>query len=381
MAFNATDASAQEMVDLGLSVKWASCNIGANCPSDYGIYFAFGDVQGQTWSKEDRKFSGGGFSEKVWPVPDSYYTKYSRSGRYVLLPNCDAAFTNWGESWRMPTDTEFEALKHNCNLQWIDNYNGTGVSGILFTSKIPGFTDKSIFLPAAGSGCYSFLENRGTEVCYWTSKVQNSAPCYASGCRDVRFFGGLTLSRDGRAGLPIRPVSDSKHVESAGKITSVNLQRISGESDYQFQTRQEIVKHIASVAGITLLSTSDYITYKDGDTIFRLYMIPYKDEPNVILIRLLTLSECNMKEYSLDVFQLVMNELAKKRTMKALLVEENNKGKSDEKSTCLAIAQEMNLANSDNFIKTFDKNRALLKDALSSLPGLCEFCYGVTLRR
>lgn len=269
MAFNAIDASAQEMVDLGLSVKWASCNLGANTPAEYGSYFAWGDIKGQMWSNSNRQWSNGGFLEKP---------EYRLKER-VLVPECDAAHVILGESWRMPTEEEFRELIDNCNLEWKENYNRTGCKGVLFTSKKPGFTDKSIFLPAAGEGSYSLLENCGSFLFYWTS-TWNGKPeyLYVDGGAGRINIGG----EDAKHGMPIRPVTDAVYTESLSGKRSVSLQRLPEESDYQLQMREDIVNFISSEEGVTLLSTTDGITFEEDGVVYGLEMDSYRDDPNII---------------------------------------------------------------------------------------------------
>jgi len=144
-----------QSVDLGLSVKWASFNIGASKPEEYGRYFAWGDVVGQTW--DGSSWSGGGFYT---------YPSYQLDANNNLKPEYDAAHAILGGKWRMPTKAECEELINNCTSNWT---NINGVSGILFTSKKSGYTDKSIFLPAAGVGYCSNVDAAGSDGLYWSS--------------------------------------------------------------------------------------------------------------------------------------------------------------------------------------------------------------------
>lgn len=130
-----------EYVDLGLSVKWATCNIGATSPEDYGAYFAWGEIS----------------------IKSSYNTtKYTATPEILPLSN-DAANANWGGNWRMPTRTEIEELMLNCTWDWaILN----GVKGPKVTSKING---NSIFIPAAGFRVGDNLNNAGSLGNYWSS--------------------------------------------------------------------------------------------------------------------------------------------------------------------------------------------------------------------
>jgi len=148
-----------EMIDLGLSVKWASFNLGATRPEEYGTYFAWGDVTGQTWNGS--KWSGAGFSTAP---------SYEVDANDNLKPEYDAARVNLGSSWRMPTSAEFEELIDNCSSTWT---NINGIRGRLFTSKIQGYTDKSIFFPTSGSGHDAGLYDAGSCGYYWSSTLFN----------------------------------------------------------------------------------------------------------------------------------------------------------------------------------------------------------------
>ena len=132
-----------EYVDLGLSVKWATCNIGANVPEEYGKYFAWGETsvkKSYTWKNyffcNDRK--GNSFKK---------YNENQGGSRYRidrLDYSDDIARKSWGGSWRMPTSKEQNELLQNCVWTWVSKGR---MSGYLVKSRING---NSIFLPAAG---------------------------------------------------------------------------------------------------------------------------------------------------------------------------------------------------------------------------------------
>lgn len=137
-----------EMVDLGLSVKWANMNVGATngatAISWYGDYYGWGETKTRTNYTLSSCFDT--------PDGGTTFIKYNNTdGLTVLEPEDDAATANWGAPWRMPTKAEQDALLDSCRWVWTTDYNGVaGLDGYVITSKIPGYTDRSIFLPMAG---------------------------------------------------------------------------------------------------------------------------------------------------------------------------------------------------------------------------------------
>ena len=161
---------AHNFVDLGLSVKWASSNIGADSPEEYGNYYAWGEVIPKIyydWSTY--KWCNGN---------ESNLTKYSTNSSYGMLDNkdilesCDDVVRyNWGNGWRMPTVEEFKELSNseNCIWQWTTM---NGVNGYKIISKKNW---NSIFLPASGQFIYKNIQGSGSLGGYWTnSKVHVS---------------------------------------------------------------------------------------------------------------------------------------------------------------------------------------------------------------
>ena len=127
-------------VDLGLpsGTLWATCNVGATSPEQAGLYFAWGETVGYT-------------AEQVPGVRKFDPASYKASGiSDDLTLEQDAAHSYMGGDWRMPTYDECQELIDNCDASWMDDYNGTGVAGKVFTSRVNG---NSVFLPAAGY-CY-----------------------------------------------------------------------------------------------------------------------------------------------------------------------------------------------------------------------------------
>ena len=167
-----------EYVDLGLSVKWATCNVGATKPEEYGDYFAWGETQPKDyydWSTY--KWCNGS---------KTTHTKYNTSSSYGTVDNKttldlsdDAARANWGGSWRMPTKAEQDELRNNCTWTWTTQ---NGVNGYKVTSKSNG---NSIFLPAAGYRDGSSLYDAGSYGFYWSSSLYTGYP----GSAYYLFFG------------------------------------------------------------------------------------------------------------------------------------------------------------------------------------------------
>lgn len=190
-----------EYVDLGLSVKWATCNVGANSPEEYGDYFAWGEVEPiETYGWSTYKWCNGSYDS---------LTKYNNSSSYGIIDNKtvldasdDAATANWGGSWRMPTDAELTELRENCTWIWTTQ---NGVNGYRVTSNKEGYTDKSIFLPAAGYRYDSSLHYAGSDGFYWSSSLYTGSPLYAY----VLYFdsGGVNWGNGYRDyGRSVRPV-------------------------------------------------------------------------------------------------------------------------------------------------------------------------------
>ena len=194
-----------EAVDLGLSVKWATCNVGADTPEGYGDYFAWGETElksNYSWSTYE--WGNGSHDMTKYCNDSSFGYNGFTDNKTVLDLEDDAAHVNWGGSWRMPTDAEWAELCRNCTWTWATQ---NGVNGYRVTSKKTGYTDKSIFLPAAGLWDNTDLYNVGTIGYYWTSPLYTESPdnawcvdfdsgdCYFSG--DIRFIG-----------FSVRPVSE-----------------------------------------------------------------------------------------------------------------------------------------------------------------------------
>ena len=193
--FTYNGGGTHEYVDLGLpsGLLWATCNVGATNPEDYGYYFAWGETQ----PKSDYSWSTYQYGD------GSTFTKYTGSdGLTTLLPEDDAATANWGSGWRMPTQAEWQELLNYTTHIWTTQ---NGVTGRLFTAT----NGNSLFLPAAGVRYGTSLGNAGTYGYYWSSSLTtdnplnawllgfNSGSCYMD--YDLRIYG-----------FTVRPVRSSR---------------------------------------------------------------------------------------------------------------------------------------------------------------------------
>jgi uncharacterized protein (TIGR02145 family) len=165
-----------EAVDMGLSVKWASFNVGASKQEDCGSYFAWGetDPEKTSFSWTTYKWSGGVYQDEM----TKYCTLASeglngfKDSKVTLEPDDDAARKVYGSNWRMPTKAEFEELidPGKCIVKW-DSLNG--VPGLKVTSKKTG---KFIFLPAAGGKSGDSMSGLNTFGRYWSSSLNEEGP-------------------------------------------------------------------------------------------------------------------------------------------------------------------------------------------------------------
>ena len=197
-----------EYVEIG-GLKWATMNIGASQPSDYGLYFAWGDTQGytakQVGSGEGKKYFGWEdykYGNGTSSPGDTGITKYnSTDGLKTLEAVDDAAVANWGGSWRMPTSAEFQALGAAVNTAWTQVNN---VYGILCEDKTD--SSKTLFFPAAGY-CFRFIvKEMGNEGLYWSSSLRTDDWQYAYFLGFFSNFAGWGYADFRYYGRPVRPV-------------------------------------------------------------------------------------------------------------------------------------------------------------------------------
>ena len=155
-----------EWVDLGLSVKWATHNVGAVRPEGYGDYFAWGETYYTKSYYSNSNYKWYNQSEKLWTKYCSKPSDGLVDYKTTLELEDDAANVNWGGQWRMPTDREWTELREKCSWKWTDDYNGIGVLGYIVTSLSNG---NAIFLPAAGYCSYYDSSYIGKKGYYWSA--------------------------------------------------------------------------------------------------------------------------------------------------------------------------------------------------------------------
>lgn len=166
----------REYVDLGLpsGTLWATCNVGASSPEDYGDYFAWGETAPKSvykykWSAY--KWCNGGKDNLTKYCTRSDYGRVDNQTE--LEPVDDAATVNWGKGWRMPSVDQIKELMDNCTSEWTSR---CGVKGRLFTSKRNG---ASLFFPAAGYRDGLLDLDVGSAGYYWSHTLSAYFPGFA----------------------------------------------------------------------------------------------------------------------------------------------------------------------------------------------------------
>ena len=232
-------ANGHAFVDLGLrsngnKILFATMNVGASAPQEYGAYFAWGEtskrytsISGDYTSFNDNDegiytvFGGSfdldncpyhtgddeysGWSKYIPTGKESYSVSGTADNKLVLDASDDVASALWGGSWRMPTKEEISMLidENYVEYRWVSNYNSTGVNGFLVTGK-GSFSSASLFLPAAGC-CYD--TNLGSAYGdYWSRSVTSNEP-YSAWSLFFSVEDGQDMYNDNREfGLSVRPV-------------------------------------------------------------------------------------------------------------------------------------------------------------------------------
>ena len=160
-----------EAIDLGLSVKWASYNVGATAPEEYGGYYAWGETE----EKSDYSWRNYKYCKGTNDTMTKYCTSSSDGtvdNKTTLEAGDDVASVKWGGNWRMPTTEEQQELINNCTWTWTTH---NGVNGY----RVTGPNGNSIFLPAAGYRYGSEAYDQGSSGYYWLSSLDSYYSDYA----------------------------------------------------------------------------------------------------------------------------------------------------------------------------------------------------------
>ncbi len=248
------ETNGHECVDLGLpsGTLWATCNVGATTPEGYGDYFAWGETSTKgtyDWSTYFDTNDGG-----------DTFTKYNNEGgKTALDPKDDAAHVNWGGSWRMPTKAEWQELFDNCTWTWTTQ---NGINGYKVTSNKADYTDKFIFLPAAGSRDGSDLYGVGSNGYYWSSSLSELGSSrallldFSSGHHYLISYGRFNV-------LSVRPVLQPSSISYSSSTNDTIRIYSNGCDDYQ--------TFIGFHGGqLTMTANSDqwshFVQWNDGNT-------------------------------------------------------------------------------------------------------------------
>ena len=259
-----------EAVDMGLSVKWASFNLGSTAPEEYGDYYAWGETEPKTsYIWDTYKWCNGDYN-KLTRYCYSTKTNYwdgdgSPDGKLTFADynyTDDAAKSILGGDWRVPSLEEWEELRNNSTSVWTSNYNNTGVAGRIITSTKAGYTDKSIFLPAAGYMADTDLYDLGGTGRYWMSSLYASPE--SARATVLSSSGWITSGESlGRCfGLPIRPVN-----EAIINVTGITLSQASASvnAGSSLSLTATITPDNATEKSVTWSSSNTSIATVDSD--------------------------------------------------------------------------------------------------------------------
>ncbi len=195
-------------VDLGLSVLWATCNVGAVSPEGAGDFYAWGEI-----------------ATKTQYATTNCTTKGKSITDYAGNPTYDVATKLWGGTWRTPTHAEMQELVNNCTWAW-ETING--INGYTITSKK---NSNSIFLPAAGymktEGTVDGLQDANALGRYWTSTPYDGSDANLAHAYYLSFQNQNSYTPDTYynryCGRSIRPVMTSNTTENPTNYTTMNI--------------------------------------------------------------------------------------------------------------------------------------------------------------
>jgi len=199
--FKSGTENGHDYVDLGLTsgTRWATANVGAKTPQDYGNYYAWGETTTkEVYNWENYKYANGEYDQLTkYCNSSSYGNNGFTDSKTTLDLSDDAAAANWGGKWRMPTVAQQEELLDQCYWVWTESYNGSDVKGYIVykakTSSDKGvkiyegetpsssykLSDAHIFLPAAGCRFGGDLRSAGSDGGCWSSSLSTGVPSSA----------------------------------------------------------------------------------------------------------------------------------------------------------------------------------------------------------
>ena len=184
----------------GRRINWATFNIGASSPEEYGLYYAWGETE----PKSDCSWNTYKWCNGTYESLTKYNTKASYGtvdNTTELVPEDDVAHVMFGGQWRIPTDADWKALLEQCTWVWTAQ---NGINGYLVTAS----NGNSIFLPAAGESGGPFVREEGSQGYYWSLSLNTFEPdcawCVWLKPEEVKRVYSLRYN-----GLSIRPVLDS----------------------------------------------------------------------------------------------------------------------------------------------------------------------------
>ena len=210
-----------EATDLGLSVKWASFNLGASRPEESGASVAWGETDPYYYTTpfvwNEGKEAGYDWPSYKWcNGSSSSITKYNTTSLTQLELADDAVHAHLGDKWRIPTEDEWKELRNNCTFEWTAM---SGVRGFLVTSNKPGHTHHYIFLPANGWVEKTSWYGAGESGLYWSSCNSTSEKGKAGIFTFSNGDSDLTHGWIDRCyGIGIRPVYGDKMPPTTGDI-------------------------------------------------------------------------------------------------------------------------------------------------------------------
>ena len=227
--------SAGAVVDLGLSVYWCSCNVGAESPEEYGDYYAWGETKPKS-SYTVENYSYYNNDTKV----------YTDIGENISGTEYDAATVNLGSDWRMPTNDEFQELLDKCTWEWTQI---NGINGYKVTAE----NGNSIFIPAAGWDA-RYGVNEWTYYTISNGTQNTSNYCYSQSTNKPR----IRLSEKKYYGFPIRPVTTNANAQG-GPVDHTNDYLVTDKISASFAGGA-----ISSINGRILPSSSLNVKFTNG---------------------------------------------------------------------------------------------------------------------